>query len=691
MTGFNERADKYMVDRILTTLKDFARQGHLSKAFGTFSFIQGHALASASCDFVIESLSSLLLSCTNLKLFPEGKQIHALAVTWGLHRNHALVPKLVSYYTAFDFLDDAHLIAADSDILHPLPWNIVISSYVSQRRFEEAISAYKQMTSKGIRPDNFTYPSVLKACAEQSDLDLGSKVHKSINASPLKWDLFVQNALVSMYEKCGDLETARNIFDKMPVKDEVSWNTIISAYDSRGKWDDAFMIFESMRASGMDLNIIIWNTIAGGCLRTGNFKGTLELISQMRMGGSQLDPVAVIIGLGACSHICALKLGKEIHGLAIRNSSIDYDNVKNALITLYSRCEDLVHAYILFRSVEAKNIITWNSIISGFAQWNSSGEATFLFREMLHTGIKPNYVTLAGILPLCARVANLQHGKEFHCYIARRKEFHGYLLLWNALIDVYARSGRVSVARRLFDLLEKRDAVTYTSLIAGYGVQGDGKVAVDLFEEMIRSQIKPDHVAMVAILSACSHSGLVDQGQLLFEKMQIIYGITPKLEHFACMVDLFGRAGLLKKAKEIILRMPYNPTSEMWATLIGACRVHGNVDIGEWAAEKLLELKPQNSGYYVLIANMFAAAGCWGKLAKVRTFMKDLGVRKDPGCAWVDIGTGFSPFVVEDTSNSQADEIYVLLEGLNKQMKDVDNIAGENSEAEEEIFLGLHQ
>ncbi|KAK6161701.1 hypothetical protein DH2020_005082 [Rehmannia glutinosa] len=600
--GFDKNTENCMVDCLLATLKEFASRGHLSKAFRTFSIIQDHALASGSGDFVADSLSSLLLSCTKLKLFAEGKQLHAQVITWGLHKNHLLVPKLVSYYTTFDSPDDAHFVAVDSNILHPLPWNILISSYVYKGRFEEAIFVYKQMCQKKIKPDHFTYPSVLKACAEQSNLDFGREVHKSINASSLKWDLFVQNALISM-----------------------------------GMWDEAFELFESMRAAGVEANIIIWNTIAGGCLRTNNFEGALELISQIRVGGSHLDPVAVIIGLNACSHIRALKLGKEIHALAIRNSSIDYDNVKNALITLYSRCGDLTHAY---------------------------------------TGFFPFVL-----------VANLRHGKEFHCYIAKREQFKGYLLLWNALIDMYARSGRVLVARRLFDLLDNRDTVTYTSIIAGYGIQGYGIVAVELFEEMIRSHLKPDHVAMVAILSACSHSGLVAQGESFFAKMLSFYGVTPKLEHFACMVDLYGRAGFLKKAKEIILRMPYKPTSEMWATLIGACRIHGNTEIGEWAAEQLLEMKPQNSGYYVLIANMYAAAGCWSKLAKVRTYMRDLGVRKDPGCASVDIGDGFSPFLVEDTSNSQSDEIFVLLGGLTKQMKDIDYVARENPDSEEETFL----
>ncbi|GFP97824.1 pentatricopeptide repeat-containing protein at1g71490 [Phtheirospermum japonicum] len=576
-----------MVDCLITTLKDSANRGHLSKAFKTFSHIQEHALPSASSDLIIDSLSSLLLSCTKLKLLREGQQLHAQVITHGLHKNHSLVPKLVSYYVSLDFLDVARSITADSNTSNPFPWNKLISSYVNKACFDEAISAYKQMVLNGARPDYYTYPSVLKACAEQSDLVFGIEVHNSVKSSCLTHDLF-------------------------------------------GMWDRAFELFESMRAARVEISIITWNTVSGGYLRTGNFKRALELTRQIRENGDCLDPVAVIIGLNACSHISASRLGKEIHGSAIRNSSVEYENVKNALITFYSRCGDVARAYIVFRSVENKKIITWNSIISGFAQ----------------------------------------HGKEFHCYIARREEFKGYLLLWNALIDMYARSGKVSIARRLFDSMENRDTVTYTSIISGYGVQGDGKVAVELFEEMIRFGIKPDRVAMVAILSACSHSGLVGLGRLYFEKMMGDYGVKPNLEHFACMADLYGRAGLVNE-----------PTCEMWATLIGACRIHGDMDIGEWAAEKLLEMKPRNSGYYVLIANMYGAAGCWEKLAKVRTFMRDLGVRKNPGCALVDVGDGFLPFLVEDSSNGQADEIYLLLGGLTKLMKDVDCVEyGEEEE-----------
>ncbi|XP_073142198.1 pentatricopeptide repeat-containing protein At1g71490-like isoform X4 [Henckelia pumila] len=656
IVGLHEKTDKHMVECLLLTLKKLAGQGLTSKAFRTFSLIQNHAIESGSCVFVVDSISTLLLSCTQLKLLSEGKQLHTRVITCGLHDNPLLVPKLVSFYTAFDFLDDAHFITASSNILHPLPWNALISSYVRKGLFVEAILAYKQMVHKRIRPDNFTYPSVLKACGEQLNLAFGKEVHNTIKGSLPERNLYVQNSLVAMYGKCGDVDAARSIFDKMLVKDEVSWNSIISAYASKGRWGQAFELFESMRRACVELNIITWNTIAGGCLKSGNFNRALGLLRQMRLYGNRLDPVAVIIGLGACSHTSSLKIGKEIQGLAVRSLFVDYVNVKNALITLYSRCRDIKHAYIVFRSVEDASVITWNSMISGYAHCDMSEEASFLFREMLVAGIGPNYVTVASMLPLCARAANLQHGKEFHCFIMRREHFQGYLLIWNSLIDMYARSG-------------------------------NGKMAVKLFEEMIKHQIEPDRVAMVAVLSACSHSGLVAEGQLLFRTMQTIYGIPPNLEHYACMVDLFGRAGLLTKAKDIIVQMPCEPTTEMWATLVGACRIHRNTDIGEWAAEKLLETKPQNPGYYVLISNMYAAAGCWGKLAKVRTIMRDSGVRKDPGCAWVDVGDGFSPFLVEDTSSSESAGLYLLLGGMTKQMKDLGYIAEEDPTQEEEFFL----
>ncbi|KAK4752024.1 hypothetical protein SAY87_020822 [Trapa incisa] len=660
-----------MVDSLLRSLQYVASRGNLLDAFRTLSQIRLHA-SSGFPKYVLFSISSLLLTCKNLELLQQGKQLHALAISLGMEPHTVLVPRLVKFYSAFDLLADAHTVMRNSYILDPMSWNLLISSFIRNESYAEAISVYKDMLNKGVKPDNFTYPSVLRACSENMESNLGMAIHGSIEASPWRLDLFVQNSLLSMYGKLGEVVVARRLFDEMTEKDAVSWNSMISVYVLKSMWKQAFELFDCMLVEGMELNIIIWNTIAGGHLHVGNYKGALELVSQMRTWNGHLDPVAIITGFGACSHLENLQMGKEIHGYAIRSHYDVLVNVRNAMITMYSRCKDLIHAYTLFKLTESKCIVTWNSMLSGFCHLDQSEEASCLFREMLSSGLQPNYVTIASILPLCSRVANLQHGKEFHCYLMRRDSFDHYLLLWNALVDMYARSGKVFLARKVFDMMTRRDEVTYTSLISGYGIQGEGLTALALFEEMLSHGIKPDGICMIAVLSACSHSGLVSQGELLFQEMQTLYDIVPSLKHYACMADLFGRAGLLYKAKQAIEGMPYQPTAPMWATLLGACQIHRNTFIGEWAAEKLLKMRPENPGYYVLIANMYATAGSWDELAMMRSLMRDLGVQKAPGCAWVDVGTGFSSFSVEDTSNDHAPEIYSLLEELTDAMRDDD-------------------
>ncbi|XP_004141540.1 pentatricopeptide repeat-containing protein At1g71490 isoform X1 [Cucumis sativus] len=679
-------SSEFMIGSIFSSLKDFASHGQLSKSFEAFSLIQLRTSYNDSFDLILQSISILLVSCTKSSSLPPGKQLHGHIISSGLVEDSFLVSKLVMFYSSLEFLPEAHTLVETSNLFRPCSWNILITSYVKHKLYEAAILAYKQMVSKGVRPDNFTFPSILKACGETQNLKFGLEVHKSINSWSTPWSLFVHNALISMYGRCGEVDTARNLFDNMLERDAVSWNSMISCYSSRGMWREAFELFESMQSKCLEINVVTWNIIAGGCLRVGNFTQALKLLSQMRNFGIHLDDVAMIIGLGACSHIGAIRLGKEIHGFTIRHYHHMLSTVQNALVTMYARCKDIRHAYMLFRLNDDKSRITWNSMLSGLTHLGRVEEALCLFRELLLFGVEPDYVTFASILPLCARVADLQHGREFHCYITKHRDFRDHLLLWNALVDMYARAGKVSEAKRIFYSLSKKDEVTYTSLIAGYGMQGEGGKAVRLFEEMKRFQIKPDHITMIAVLSACSHSGLVNQAELLFAEMQSVHGLSPRLEHYACMADLFGRVGLLNKAKEIITRMPYRPTSAIWATLIGACCIHGNMDIGEWAAEKLLEMRPEHSGYYVLIANMYAAAGSWSKLAEIRTLMRDSGVAKIPGCSWVDVGSEFISFSVGDTSSPQALESKLLLDSLYDVMKHGSLIMTDSYDTGDNIF-----
>ncbi|KAJ9559955.1 hypothetical protein OSB04_005115 [Centaurea solstitialis] len=585
-----------MIASLVTSLKESATQNHLFKAFYTFSLIiqqKPHHV-----HFLLQSLASLIESCSQIKAIPQGKQLHAFIVSFGFQKSPFLVPKLVTFYSASNLLNDAYLVTETSNIIHPLPWNLLVSGYVKS----------------GLAKEEF-------------DLGFGREVHGSIVNSGLEWNLFVDNALVSMYAKCGALDVARKVFDEMRVRDGVSWNSIISGYVSNGMWSEAFGVFDRMRNENVEVDVVIWNMVASGYLKTGDYKRVLKLISQLRASGDQCDPVAVIT--------------------------------------------DLNRARLMFQLVENKSVITWNSMISGFAIWDDCENAAFLFREMFVSRVEPNYVTIASVLPLCARVANLNHGKEFHAYIIKHEEFKDYLLLWNSVIDMYARSGKISIARKLFDFLTEKNEVTYTSIIAGYGIQGDGKTAIELFENMIRSNVKPDHVTMVAVLSACSHSALVDQGQTLFERMSSVYNLIPKLEHFSCMVDLYGRSGLLRKAEETIRRMPYHPTPAMWATVVGGCRIYGNKEIG---SQQPRDCWNCGRGMQVIMCwwqICMLILGVGKRLAEVRVLMRELGVNKVPGCAWVDVGGGFIQFLVADTNNNKVFELYELLDGLNEQLKEV--------------------
>ncbi|KAK9124862.1 hypothetical protein Scep_013708 [Stephania cephalantha] len=617
-----------LLNTLLSSITTFASQPNFSKAFNNYSLLKTHVPSSSL--LIIQAISALL----SPRLAPRyGELLHAHIIVLGHQQNPVLVPKLVHLYSSFGHLNEAHLLFEDSSYVGSVcSWNVLISAYLRHGFYWELLCAYKQMVDRGVRPDSFTYTSVFKACGCEFDLGFGRWVHWSMDCRCLRRrrGLYVHNALVSMYVKCGQLNVARSLFEKMPVRDVVSWNSMISGYACKGMWEEAFEMIERMCAENAKVNVVTWNIMARGCLRTGNYKGVLGLIARMRSRGVSLDSVTVLTGLVACSQAGFGKLGKEIHGFAVRGCHDGAENVKNAMITMYSQCKYLKQAYKLFCSMESKSLITWNTMIAGCACLDRLEETTSIFREMLAFSFEPNYVTIVTILSLCARMVNLRHGRELHCYILRRETFVDYLLLNNALVDLYSKSGKILEAQRLFEFMDVKDKVTYTSLIAGYGMQGKGRTSLKLFEEMKAYGIKPDHVTMVAILSACSHSGLVSQGEMLFQNMAGEYQINPRMEHFSCMVELYGRAGLLIQAKQVIMEMPFQPSPAILAILLVACRINGNILIGEWAADYLLQLRPEKLEFYGLIANMYSNASSWSKLAKVTTLMKALCMGNDP-------------------------------------------------------------
>uniref|UniRef100_A0ACD6AIA3 Uncharacterized protein n=1 Tax=Avena sativa TaxID=4498 RepID=A0ACD6AIA3_AVESA len=573
------------------------------------------------------ALSSILLSCTAHRALRPGEQAHARAFTLGLYAHPSVLPRLASFYIALGDVPAAR--AAVEKVggkARAFPWNLLIWSYAGDRLWKDVIMAYDKMVALGVDADRFMYPSVLRACGELGEVTIGRKINQSIQRTRYDLDMYVWNALVGMYAKCGELEDARRVFDEMSVRDVVSWNTMVSAYASMGMWGKAFELLQRVPGA----NVVTWNAVAAGNLKAGNYDEVIRLLSQMRNCREPgVDSVSLLIGLKACGKSGYLRIGRELHGAAVRLHFDKLESVVNSLITMYSRGGMMSSAELLFRMCSVRSIAAWNSLLSGFAFMDQVEEASFLFRKMIGSGICPNDVTILTMLSLVARFGHLCHGRELHCYILRHG-LEGSKLLQNSLVDMYSKSRRMRASRIVFDRMEYRDKHAYTSLILGYGIQREGHVSLKLFDEMIANSIKPDHVTMVAVLSACSHSGLLTQGQLLFAQMYAVFGTAPRVEHFSCMVDLYSREGLLKMAEEMIDKMPFQPTAAMLATLVDACLIHGNIEIGEQAAKKLLAMRTNNPGHCKLISNMYISAKSWPELAKLRSLMSTMELTMIP-------------------------------------------------------------
>ncbi|KAM0897641.1 hypothetical protein ACQ4PT_022436 [Festuca glaucescens] len=573
------------------------------------------------------SLSSILYSCTAHRALRSGEQVHARAVTLGLGAHPSVLPKLASFYIALGDLPAARAaVERAAGKARAFPWNLLIWSYAGDGLWKDVIMAYDKMVALGVGADRFTYPSVLRACGELREVTIGRKINQRIRRTRYDPDMYVWNALVGMYVKCGELGDAQRVFDEMSVRDVVSWNTIVSGYALVGMWGKAFELLQRVPGA----NVVTWNAVAAGNLKAGKYDEVIRLLSQMRNGhGPGVDSVSLLIGLKACGKSGYLRVGRELHGVAVRLYFDRLECVVNSLITLYSRCGMMSCAELLFRMCSDWSIAAWSSLLAGFAFMDQVEEASLLFREMIGSGVCPNDVTVLTMLSLVERFGHLCHGRELHCYILRHG-LGGSRLLQNSLVDMYSKCRRMRASQIIFDRMEYRDKHAYTSLILGYGMQREGSVSLELFDEMIASSIEPDHVTMVAVLSACSHSGLVTQGQLLFAKMYAVFGTAPRVEHFSCMVDLYCREGLLKMAEEMIDKMPFQPTAAMLATLVEACLIHGNTEIGEQAAKKLLAMRTNNPGHYKLISNMYISAKCWPELAKVRSLMSTMELTMIP-------------------------------------------------------------
>lgn len=511
------------------------------------------------------------------------------------------------------------------------------------------------MLENSVQPDEFTFPSVLKACSRLGALSEGDQIHAQIvKYSGLKSNAFVQNTLIHMYASCGEIEIARNVFDKMPQRHVMTWNSILAGYVKNERWDEVVRLFREMRESSFEF-----------------------------------DEITLISVLTACGRAGDLELGEWIGEYVEANELI---KSKLALITslidMYGKCGQVDTARRLFDQIDRRDVVAWSAMISGYSQVNRCREALDLFKEMQEANVEPNEVTMVSVLYSCAVLGAFETGKWVHFYIEKNK-MKLTVILGTALIDFYAKCGSIEGSIEVFDKMPCRNVFSWTALIQGLASNGQGKKALKYFKQMQEKNVDPNDVTFIGVLSACSHAGLVEEGRKLFISMSNDYGIEPRIEHYGCMVDILGRAGLIQEAYEFIKNMPIRPNAVVWRTLLASCKAHKNVKIGEESLKNIIRLEPAHSGDYILLSNLYASVGRRDDAMRVRNQMKEKRTNKmAPGCSLIELDAVIYEFFAEDNNgHPHSKEVYNATEDMMRQIKSagyVPNTADARLDAEEE-------
>ncbi|XP_043706622.1 pentatricopeptide repeat-containing protein At5g16860 [Telopea speciosissima] len=626
----------------------------------------------------------VLKACGELPSFRRGTAVHGVVCARGFESNVFVCNALVAMYGRCGALEEARQVfdeVLQRKIDDVVSWNSILAAYVQGGHPSSALELFVRMGKDvRLRPEAVTLVNVFPACASVGASLQGRGAHGFSLRSGLIDDVFVGNAVVDLYAKCGMMEAAKKVFDRMPVKDVVSWNAMVTGYSQSGSFEDALQLFERMQEEKIELNVVTWSAVIAGFAQRGRGCEALDVFRKMQISGAAPNVVTLISLLSGCAAVGALLQGKETHGYAIRRILNQNDGdpgddlmVNNALIDMYSKCRRAKDAHAVFEliSPNERNVVTWTVLVGGYAQHGDANNALELFSSMFRgpNARIPNAFTISCALMACARLASLRLGKQIHAYVMRNRFESVMLFVANCLIDMYSKSGDVDAARRVFDKMEHRNAVSWTSLMTGYGMHGRGEEALQVFDSMRAAGLVLDGVTFIVVLYACSHSGMVNQGMDYFNIMGSEFGVVAGVEHYACMVDLLGRSGRLDEAVELIKGMPMKPSPIVWVALLSACRTHANVDLGEYATKRLLELESENDGSYTLLSNIYANAGRWKDVARIRSLMKKTGIRKRPGCSWVQGKNGTATFYVGDRSHPQSQQIYEVLANLIGRIK----------------------
>ncbi|KAD6794619.1 hypothetical protein E3N88_05515 [Mikania micrantha] len=608
----------------------------------------------------------LLYRISICKSMDQLKQTHLQAFVRGVSLDPLVCFKLIVFCCTHDqgSVDYARQVFDKIPEPKVFIWNMMIKGYSRTNRTQCALSMYVEMLRRDIKPDNFTFPFLLKGFTKRVGLEFGIGIHCHLCKFGFGSNEAVETSLIRMYALCGNMNDARVVFDTCLKSNVITWNTMIAGYKRSRLFSESRKLFYEIERREIKPTCVTLVSMLSACSKlkdTNGCKHVHEYIKDARFEPNLVLNNALVDAYAACGEMDA--------AMAVFKNMKTRDVISwTAILSGFLNLGKLGLARKFFDQMPVKDSVSWTAMIDGYVKQNMFKESLLLFKNMQDAKVEPDEFTMVSILTACANMGALGLGEWIKICIDKNK-IKNDVFVGNALIDMYFKCGEVSKAVDVFKKMPKRDKFTWTAIIVGYAINGFGNEAISMFNQMLNASIKPDQICYLGVLYACAHTGLVDEGIKFFADMFIHHGIEPEVEHYGCMVDLLGRAGLLAQAYDLINSMPIRPNSVVWRALLGACGIHKDVNLAEISAKKLVELEPENGGVYVLLCNIYAACNRWDELHELRNMVMIRGVKKIPGSSCIEIYGTVHEFVARDRSHLRSKEIYSTVEMMAEDLR----------------------
>ncbi|CAK9136063.1 unnamed protein product [Ilex paraguariensis] len=601
-------------------------------------------------------------------------------------------------------------------------WNAMITAYIKNRvGIDDVFDLFLKMPIR----NEVSYAAMVTGFVNIGMFDKAEELYAEM---PRNWrNPVCSNALINGYLKMGKLDQAVRVFEGMVEKDVVSWSSMVDGYCRNGRLGEARVLFDRME----EKNVVTWTAMINGYVKMGCFEDGFGLFVQMRREDVvKVVSNTLTVVFEACGRLGRYEEGCQVHGLVLRmgfefdfflgNSVLsmyckfgcidaannvfctmkERDVVSwNSLIVGYVQAEEIEEAYKLFKEVPDKDVVSWTTMITGFSSRGMTGKSIELFKmmpekddvawtalisgfvnngeyeeaicwfiDMLQQAVRPNPLTLSSVLSASAGLATLNQGLQVHAHVVKM-DMELDLSVLNSLISMYSKCGSVNDAYKTFQTIPSPNIVSFNSIITGFAQNGHGKEALNFFKKMLDECLEPNEITFLGVLSTCTHMGMVEEGWKYFKSMRYSYKIEPGLDHYACMVDLLGRAGLLDEAINFITSMPLEPHSGVWGALLGASRNHVQLDLAKLAAQHLSELEPHNAAPYVVLSDLYSISGNMKDEEQVRIAKKLKGIKKSPGCSWIMVQDKVNLFLSGDRSHVKFEEIKSTLWTILDEMR----------------------